>query len=211
LAAKTKDELKAAAAWPKRYTGKTADLPPNIGMNPFHYKCRSEVFAVFEETSAEVDMGKRVPDEDAERLEQLTPQEHALRVSGLQKRAKREGLPWPPKSFDSHVAKQIVKHAAGGEFNEGAQAYLNRAHETVKNADRVFVQIHRANRPDAVPRIQYVFVSGKTRSATYVDDDGTIRTCRPIGGPGHNPEDLVEDFTEDDGRKMAWLKNSAKN
>jgi len=156
-------------------------------------------------------MGGRVPPDDAERLEQLTPQEHATRVSDLQKRAKRDGLNWPPKSFDSHVAKLVVKHAATNEFNEDAQAYLNRAHETVKNADQVFVQVHRANRPDAVPRVQYVFVNSKTRAATYVDDNGTIKTCRPIGGPGHDPGELLNKFSSDDGRKMAWLKNSAKS
>lgn len=211
LAAKTKDELKAAATWQKRYTGKTEDLPPNLGLNPFHYRCRTEVFAIFEETKAEIDVGPRVSDDDADQLQQLTPQEHAIRVSDLQKRAGKEGLHWPSRAFDSHVAKLLLKHAATNEFNEGAEAYWRRTQDTVKNADRVFVQIHRANRADAVPRTQYVFVNTKARAATYVDDNGRVRTCRPIGGPGHEPDELLANFAKRDGRNMAWLKNSARN
>jgi hypothetical protein len=209
LAAKTTNELKAAARWYPSYMGKTADLPVNLGLPPYHLRCRTDVFAVFSRDDVEVITGASLSREDDGVLSVMTGEEHAARADDIRTLAKDDRLVWDHDSFQSHVAKMVLKHAAKNEFDEDGPAYWKRANITVAQADRVFVQVFRTNRIDAIPRVQYVFVNGSTRAATYVDDNGTIRTCRAIGGPGRKAEEMVDRFTGADGRRMLWLNTSA--
>jgi hypothetical protein len=51
MAAQTKEELIAAAAWLDSFTGKTKDLPDNVASPPYHYRCRTTTVAYLEHMS----------------------------------------------------------------------------------------------------------------------------------------------------------------
>lgn len=45
LGAKTREQLKDAAAWPQPLNP-TTPLPANVGVPPYHYRCRTTLMAV---------------------------------------------------------------------------------------------------------------------------------------------------------------------
>lgn len=181
LNASSVEDLKAAMNWPRRFTGKTGELPENLGFPPYHYKCRTEVFGVVQK-EIRADLGDSIESHDAAVLERHTPAEHWNRAEALRLQARsKNGLQWRPQDWQDDVRKvRIVKHGVG-EFADDAEEYWKRAQETVSNADEVMAHVYRPSRKGSVERIQYRFFNRKTGAYTTVDDNGIIRGCYRSG------------------------------
>ncbi|MCB1154190.1 hypothetical protein KDL45_11110, partial [bacterium] len=201
LAATSADELKSAMAWPNTYTGPTSALPQNVGIPPYHYRCRSTLQAIVRPVKATAVAGARISLDDQQMIDQFSPEEHWYRADDLRKQAKKGKLPWNEKDWKHDVAKSahLVKHGKGF-FGDDAKAYAKRTNETIDGADHVLVQIHRPKRKGSRPRMQYRFLNSKTDAMSIVDASGEIRGT-------HGSRDVDRTVAEMAKERM-WLRQN---
>jgi len=194
LAAKTTSDMKNAAQFAgsqgnlTSFEGKTGALPANIGLPPYHYKCRTTLFAESEKPSVSKQLGSDVSSEDAAILDRYSAEEHFHRAAHIRRDAARpQGLEWG-KDLESdqwtHGARQ---------FEEKRAAYKARANASVVGADEVVAQVYQG-------KTQYVFFCERRRALSVVDDNGSLRGCYRVGH--------VEKHIENYGREAAWLKTN---
>jgi hypothetical protein len=219
LSAKTKEELSAAAAWPNSksypaasFQGQTKDLPGNIGIPPFHYKCRTTLLAVVKPIKVNAVKGGRAAPRDAEMIDRFDAKEHALRVRDVRENV--DSLEYEKKLFRGDVIKGGILEKHGGAFgiklptdehgrpvvtDEDKARYLHAARKAIYNADDVVVRVHRPSET-ADPVLQYhYYTRGGVEVA--VDQAGSIRMCDGFDSEFYDRR--VENRSGDG----LWLKN----
>jgi len=204
-AAKTRKEMENAMTWLKEMPGKTADLQSAAGngkhfaLPPYHYRCRTDYDAYFQDTPISMQYGDKIRNDDKDFLDKYSADEHWKRAQGIVDQAKHpNGLSWDAGDWKHDVKKALfVKHGVG-DFGDDVERYFARSQETVMNADEITVKIYRPKRKGSVPRMQYTYYSRTTDAMVVVDDNGLIRGC-------YITEDL-DQTVAGQARKRLWLK-----
>ena len=195
LAAKTIDQLKNAAAWPTPQQGPTKSLPHNVGIPPYHYRCRTTLMAVVNKGQATATSGSRLSPRDEATLGRFDASEHANRAMDL--KAKAANLEYgDDKTLVSEVRKaQVEKHGADFGIDlpiddrgrkivtvEDMNRFLGFARRGVAESDEVMVRVNQPHdRADA--EVQYHFFSRSVGAEVSVNEVGVIRMCDGIEPP----------------------------
>jgi len=204
-AAKSPEEMKNAMIWPKEMPRKTSDLKTFAGndkhfaLPPYHYRCRTDYDAYFQEETISKQYGDKISNDDKEFLEKYSADEHCNRAQAIVDQAKHpNGLSWSTSDWKDDVKKGLFAKHGVGDFGDDAERYFARSQETVMNADEITVRIYRPERKGSVPRMQYTYYSRTTDAMVVVDDNGLIRGC-------YNTEDIDQTVTGQ-ARERLWLK-----
>lgn len=203
LAAAARGNLEAAkAAWPMwdpttvfksasccgGHALAKAELPANVGLPPYHFRCRTITVAWLGEDpgAQELAFGERMPEAARRQVAEVPAETHAARIEAMRGLARDGRMAWSEQHLLADLRKgivadgavRLVKHARGefglaGDDAEVTRRYNAIAQQVVADGEAL-VQWHR-------DRLQYVFGSASQRAVAVVD----FEEMRLVGVFGH--------------------------
>lgn len=206
LAAAARGNLEAAkAAWPMwdatmafKSAGGCADhavekaaLPDNVGLPPYHFRCRTITVAWLGEDpgAQQLVFGERMPADARRQVEAVAPETHAARIDAMRGLAREGRLSWSERHLLADLRKgmvcdgavRLLRHARaefdlGGDDAEATRAYNAIAQRVVRDGEAL-ARPHRG-------RMQYAFGSAGERAVAVVD----YEEMRLVGLFGHTSE-----------------------
>lgn len=169
--------LEAKHTWPMfeadtRFAEGTRVLPDNVGLPPYHFRCRTITVAYLGEAPERFALrfGEGVPAAERAQIEAFSAAEHGRRAETFRQQAAEEGLAWDEAHLRQDVRKaavEVLRHARRefglvGTDEAASKAYVRLSQRVVELGERLAVQAHRG-------RLQYVFGASALGAVAIVD------------------------------------------
>lgn len=197
IAAKTPEKVKKIAPWvgaSKVKGKKTASLPVGLSLPPYHWLCRTDTVAVFDDdlNANKYEMGEKLNSGQIKLLESYTSSEYGNIISDIQK---KKHYKWNEKDWRDDVKKvEVLKHIGEFKGDVTPKEFRERPGKIIKSARYITANAYKDN-------IQMVFYSPKERGYVVTDLNGMIR-----GLYGHSKPDAVKKAFEGKRRKELWVR-----
>lgn len=201
----------AKAAWPMfdatmAFAGGTKTLPENVGLPPYHFRCRTVTVAYLgvDPERFALDFGAGVSDEARATIEAFSAAEHGRRAETFRRQAGAERLAWDEAHLRQDLRKSavaILRHARrefgiAGDDAAALQDYVRLSQRVVEMGEHLAVQVHRG-------RLQYVFGSRLMGAVAIVDWESAA--LRGLYGHRKSPEAFDRAWTERYAREGAQI------